>query len=72
MTGNGLKPRFSIEALPQHKICGYIPFMKPKRDIELAYQFPAHISDESRVRVLRLGILFTVAQLLIFLLFVLL
>ncbi|WP_288073984.1 hypothetical protein [Pseudomonas sp.] len=46
--------------------------MKPKRDIELAYQFPVHISDESRVRVLRLGILFTVAQLLVFLLFVLL
>lgn len=45
--------------------------MKPKRDIELAHQFPAHISDESRVRVLRLGILFTVAQLLVFLLFVL-
>lgn len=45
--------------------------MKPKRDIELAYQFPTHISDESRVRVFRLGIMFTVAQLIVFLLFVL-
>lgn len=52
--------------------CYYPAMQKPGRDIELAYQFPAHISDESRVRVMKLGILFTVAQLLIFLLFVLL
>lgn len=47
--------------------CYYQAMQKPARD-----QFQAHISDESRVMVLRLGILFTVAQLLIFLLFVLL
>jgi hypothetical protein len=45
---------------------------EPIRDIELAYQFPAHISRESRARVARMGILFTVAQLAIILLLVLL
>lgn len=45
---------------------------KPVRDIELAYQWPAHISRQSRARVAKLGVLFVVAQLAIILLLVLL
>lgn len=41
---------------------------KPVRDIELAYQFPAHISRKSRARVARLGVLFLVVQVAIILL----
>lgn len=45
----------------------YDSAMHEKRDIELAYQFPAHISIKSRARIARLGVLFMVAQVLIFL-----
>lgn len=45
---------------------------KPVRDIELAYQWPAHISRKSRAWVARLGALFLVAQVAAVLLLVLL